>query len=127
MSKTKISVCKKCGNMVVTIKDGAGQLVCCGEPMQELVPNTTDAAQEKHVPVIERDGSKVVVKVGSVAHPMQDAHFIEWVYLITNQGGQRKSLKPGEEPTAEFALAAGEEPVAALEYCNLHGLWKADA
>ena len=89
------------------------------------MPGSVDAAQEKHVPVIQVEGDKVTVSVGSVAHPMAEEHFIGWIYLQTEHGGQRKALKPGEEPKAVFALA-GDKPVAAYAYCNLHGLWKAN-
>ena len=98
---------------------------CCGETTVEMVPNTSDGAGEKHVPVIEKDGNKVTVKVGEVAHPMQDDHFIEWVALETEQGNQRKPLKPGCEPKVTFALAEGDKVKAVYAYCNLHGLWKA--
>lgn len=94
--------------------------------MTELVPNTTDAAQEKHVPVVSVDGNEVTVTVGSVEHPMLDEHHIQFVALETKQGFQKKDLKPGDKPVAKFALADGDEAVAAYEYCNLHGLWKAD-
>lgn len=94
--------------------------------MTELVPNTTDAAQEKHVPVVEVQGNIVKVSVGSVAHPMLEEHFIQFIILETKQGFQKKDLKPGEKPEALFALADGDEAVAAYEYCNLHGLWKAE-
>ena len=94
--------------------------------MTELVPNTTDAAQEKHVPVVEVKGNTVKVSVGSVAHPMLEEHFIQFIILETKQGFQKKDLKPGEKPEALFALADGDEAVAAYEYCNLHGLWKAE-
>ena len=100
---------------------------CCGETMAELAPNSTDAAGEKHVPVIKVDGSKVTVEVGAVAHPMLEAHYITFIVLETTQGYQKKDLKPGEKPEAVFALADGEAVVAAYEYCNLHGLWKAEA
>ena len=93
----------------------------------ELIPNTTDAAGEKHVPVIKADGNCVKVEVGAVAHPMLDAHYITFIVLETSQGYQKKDLKPGEKPEAVFALAEGETVVAAYEYCNLHGLWKAEA
>lgn len=99
-------------------------VVCCGEEMEELVANTVDASKEKHVPVVTVEGGKVTVKVGSVPHPMTEEHFIMWVYLQTEKGGQRKAFKPGDEPTAEFALI-DDKPVAAYEYCNLHGLWMA--
>ena len=92
--------------------------------MQPLEPNTTDAAGEKHVPVIRQEDRLVTVSVGSVEHPMLEAHYIQWILLETKEGRQRKLLKPGEKPVAVFALAPGDEVVAAYEYCNLHGLWK---
>ena len=95
--------------------------------MQELIPNTVEAAREKHLPVITRSGETVTVKVGSVAHPMAEEHYIEWIILETKQGYQKKDLKPGEKPEAAFALTAGDEVVAAYAYCNLHGLWKTEA
>jgi len=93
--------------------------------MQELVPNTVDAAQEKHVPVYEINGRKLTVKVGSVEHPMVNEHYIQWIYVRTNNGGQRVCLNPGEAPMAVFDISEGE-PVEVYEYCNLHGLWKAE-
>lgn len=126
-SKGRFYVCKTCGNLVGLINEGGGKLVCCGKEMEELVPNTVDAATEKHVPVIEVEGNKVTVKVGSVTHPMLPEHFIQWIYLVTKQGAQRKCLAPGEEPVAVFALAEGDEVQAAYEFCNLHGLWKKEA
>lgn len=116
--------CKKCGNMVGYIKKGACTAVCCGEPMVEMVANSTDAAQEKHVPVVEYADGKVIVKVGEVNHPMIPEHFIGWVALETKKGAQRKEFAPGDEPCVEFALTADDEPVVAYAYCNLHGLWK---
>jgi superoxide reductase len=123
----KFYVCKHCGNIIVYAKSSGVPVVCCGEPMQELVANTVDAAREKHVPVIAVDGTKVTVTVGAVEHPMLDAHHIEWIVLETKHGYQRKELKPGEKPAAEFALAGDDEVIAAYAYCNLHGLWKAEA
>ena len=117
--------CNHCGNIIVKIKDSSVPVVCCGENMQELVPGTTDAAVEKHLPVYETNGSTVSVTVGSVSHPMMPEHFINWVCLQTNKGFQLKYLNPGEEPKAIFALADGEKVEAVYEYCNLHGLWKA--
>lgn len=117
--------CNHCGNIIVKIKDSSVPVVCCGENMQELVPGTTDAAVEKHLPVYETNGSTVSVTVGSVSHPMMPEHFINWVCLQTNKGFQLKYLNPGEEPKAVFALADGEKVEAVYEYCNLHGLWKA--
>lgn len=117
--------CEHCGNIIAYLKDSGVRVQCCGEEMKPLVPNTTDAAGEKHVPVIAVDGTTVTVTVGAVEHPMLDAHYIEWILLETKEGRQRKTLKPGEKPVAVFSLAAGDEVVAAYEYCNLHGLWKA--
>jgi superoxide reductase len=122
----KFYVCKHCGKIIVMLKETAVPTICCGEPMSELVPGTTDAAVEKHVPVISQAGNKVTVTVGSVAHPMAAEHFIQWILLATDKGNQRKLLKPGDEPKAEFMLLDGEKAVAAYEYCNLHGLWKGE-
>ena len=115
--------CKHCGKIVALVKEVKVPTICCGEPMQELIPNTEDGAYEKHIPVVEQNGNVVTVKVGEVTHPMLDAHYIEWIMLQTNLGNQRKILKPGEEPVARFALLEGEEVIRALEYCNLHGLY----
>lgn len=119
--------CAHCGNIIAHIEDSGVRCVCCGEEMKPLIPNTTDAAGEKHVPVISVDGNIVTVTVGSVEHPMLEAHHIAWIILETRQGRQRKALKPGEKPAAAFALTEGDAPVAAYEYCNLHGLWSAAA
>ena len=116
--------CDHCGIIVGVVEEGGGTLICCGEPMRALEANTTDAAQEKHVPVVEVNGNLVTVTVGSVAHPMLEEHHIAWIALETDQGMQRKVLAPTGEPKAVFALTEGEKPVAAYEYCNLHGLWK---
>ncbi|NLY71006.1 MAG: desulfoferrodoxin [Clostridiales bacterium] len=124
--KPKFFICQHCGNIIQMIYESGVKVVCCGEPMIELVANTEDAAYEKHVPVIEVDGDIVTVKVGSVAHPMVDEHYIMWIYLETNEGGHRKCLQPGDEPVLSFKLGEGEKAIAAYEYCNLHGLWKAD-
>ena len=121
----KFFVCKHCGNMIGLLHDAGVPMMCCGEKMVELVPNTTDAAQEKHVPVATVEGNKVVVNVGSVDHPMLDEHWIQWVYLETDKGGHRKVLNPGEKPIVVFALTEDEKPLAVYEYCNLHGLWVA--
>ena len=123
MERLSVFKCAKCGNIVEVMHVGGGTLSCCGEPMKQLKENTTDAATEKHVPVL--DGKSV--KVGSVAHPMADDHYIEWIEVI-RQGGERVAccfLKPGEEPAAEFKCA--EPGVTMREYCNKHGLWKAEA
>ena len=118
-------ICKHCGNIVGILHASGAPVSCCGDNMTELVPNTVDAAQEKHVPVVKIDGNKVTVEVGSVEHPMLDAHYIQWIYLETNHGGQRRALVPGEKPTATFILE-DDTPVAVYEYCNLHGLWKTE-
>jgi superoxide reductase len=101
---------------------GAGELVCCGQPMELLKEKTEDEGQEKHVPVVEKTGEGFMVKVGSVPHPMEDSHFIQWIELIADGRVLRKFLKPGEAPEAEFCVEA--EKAEAREYCNVHGLWK---
>lgn len=120
--KLEIYKCEVCGNMVEMIHEGKGEMVCCGKPMKRFVENTVDAAKEKHVPVIEPTAGGVKVKVGSVAHPMEEAHYIEWIEVIDGDTACRRFLKPGEAPEAEFACTG---TVTAREYCNLHGLWKA--
>lgn len=117
--------CTHCGSIIVYYEKSACDARCCGEPMVELVPNTTDAAQEKHVPVANSYGTFVTVTVGSTAHPMTEDHHIAWVVLETNQGCQKKDLPVDGEPKAVFALADGEKALNAYAYCNLHGLWKA--
>ena len=124
MEEFKLYQCKHCGNIVAYVKNSGVTVYCCGEQMQEMVANTVDASQEKHVPVVTRNGNEVVVSVGSVEHPMLPAHYIEWICIQTKQGKQRKLLQPGEKPEARFALSDGDELIAAYEYCNLHGLWK---
>ncbi len=116
--------CELCGKIVGEIKGGNPETICCGQPMKELVPNTSDGATEKHVPVININGNQVEVVIGEVEHPMADVHYIEWIALETKQGMQRKSLNPGDAPKALFAIADGDEVVAAYAYCNLHGFWK---
>lgn len=116
--------CKVCGKVVALVNDCSScPTKCCGEAMEEMVPNTQDGAHEKHIPVVSVEGNIVTVKVGEVDHPMMDAHYIEWIALETNMGNQRKVLKPGDAPVAQFALLPGEKVVRALEYCNLHGLY----
>ena len=110
MTTQKLFICKHCGNIVAKIHNGGGELVCCGDPMQELVPNTVDAAQEKHVPVIDIAGEKVNVTVGSTLHPMLAAHYIQWIYLATTHGGHFWKLGPGDEPKAEFVLTPAFDP-----------------
>lgn len=122
---TRFYICKHCGNIIGMIHSSGVPIICCGEEMAELKANTVDASREKHVPVVTVDGDKVTVTIGSAPHPMLEEHYIMWVYLQTDKGGQRKCLKPGEAPEAVFTLV-DDKPVAAYEYCNLHGLWKAD-
>ena len=121
----KFYVCEHCGNIVYFMKESGVPVVCCGEKMKELVPKTADSAVEKHVPVVKIDGNKVHVTVGSTKHPMTEAHSINWIVVETKKGFQKKDLPYTGEPEAEFILTEGDEFVAAYEYCNLHGLWKA--
>ena len=121
-NKLEIYKCQKCGIIVEVLHEGAGQLVCCGQPMAKLTVNTVDAAKEKHVPVIEKlpDGCKV--KVGSVPHPMEEKHYIEWIELLADGIAYRKFLKPGDVPETVFNVKANN--VSAREHCNIHGLWE---
>lgn len=117
----QIYKCNVCGNIVGMLHEGAGELVCCGQPMILREENTTDAGPEKHVPVIEKTDSGIKVKIGSVAHPMEEEHYIEWIEIIADGKSYRKFLKPGDAPEAEFCVEA--EEITAREYCNLHGVW----
>ena len=119
-------VCKHCGNLVGMIHSSGAPMTCCGDHMTELVPGSVDASHEKHVPVVEVKGNTVTVNVGAVAHPMTEEHYIQWVYLHSENGGQRRCLAPGEAPKAVFELVEGDKPVTVYAYCNLHGLWKTD-
>jgi len=119
----KLYLCKHCGNLADKLIDGGVQMVCCGEPMTELIPQTADSANEKHVPLIEENGTSVKVTVGSTLHPMEEKHHIVFIILETNQGFQKKDLVVDGEPSAVFALSEGEKVIAAYEYCNLHGFW----
>jgi superoxide reductase len=120
--KMEVYKCEICGNMVEMVHEGGGTLVCCGQNMTLMAENSTDAAQEKHVPVIEKTGNGYNVKVGSAAHPMEDKHYIEWIELVAGDVSQRVFLKPGDAPEASFCTDAAE--VTARAYCNLHGLWR---
>lgn len=122
----KFFLCKHCKKLIEVINDNSAPTLCCGENMTELRANTVDASGEKHLPVVSAEGNIVTVSVGSVAHPMLPEHFITWIALETNEGILRKPLTPGSEPVAKFALTENEKPVAAYEYCNLHGLWKTE-
>ena len=121
--RLEVYKCEACGNIIEVLTGGGGELVCCGEPMKLMKENTVDAAKEKHVPVIEKTDAGVKVTVGSVAHPMEDAHYIEWIEIIADGKAYRQFLNPGEAPSASFNVTA--QTVTAREFCNLHGLWKA--
>lgn len=127
MFTLKFYYCTHCGNVVVKAADHKAPLTCCGEKMVELVPGSTDAATEKHVPVIAGDGKLVTVFVGEAAHPMEEDHYIEFIALETTAGVQLARLAPGDVPQATFALADGVSVVAAFEHCTKHGLWVAEA
>ena len=120
--KSQFYICRHCGNIIGMVKDAGVNVVCCGQKMEALVPNTVDAAGEKHLPVVTAGDGFIEVNVGSVDHPMLAEHFIEWIYVKTEQGGQRKALKPGDAPKAKFFLG-DDKAVAVYAYCNLHGLW----
>ena len=120
--KLQIYKCEVCGNMVEVLHEGKGELVCCGQPMKLYEENTVDAAKEKHVPVIEKVEGGYKVKVGSVAHPMEEKHYIEWIELIADGKAYRQFLHPGETPETVFKVEA--EDVTVRAYCNLHGLWQ---
>ncbi|HPL97118.1 MAG TPA: desulfoferrodoxin [Smithellaceae bacterium] len=122
-AKNEIYKCDLCGNIVAVLHEGKGQLVCCNQPMKALAENTTDASNEKHVPVIEKLSDGIKVTVGSVAHPMEEKHYIEWIELIADGKSYRQFLSPGQAPEAFFPVVA--DKVTAREYCNLHSLWKA--
>jgi len=121
----QIYKCEVCGNMVEVIHNSAGTLVCCGQNMTLVTENTQDAAVEKHIPVVEKTENGVLVKVGSVPHPMIDKHYIEWIEVQTQNKVYRKYLKPGEKPEAQFIIK--EEIIVVREYCNVHGLWKTNS
>ncbi len=119
--RLQIYKCESCGNMVEIIHAGAGELVCCGQPMKLLEAKTEDVGKEKHVPVLEETDRGIRVKVGSIPHPMEEKHFIEWIAVVTDRGIFRKFLNPNEKPEAEFQIK--EAILKAREYCNIHGLW----
>ena len=125
MKNTKFYVCPHCGNLVEMVNDAGVNPVCCGQKMNQLVPNTVEGSGEKHIPAVTVSDGIVEVNVGSVDHPMVDVHWIEWVQLVTDKGSYRKALNPGEAPNVKFLLN-NEKPVAVYAYCNLHGLWKTE-
>ena len=121
----KFYKCPICGKIIAMVNERPVPTICCGRPMEEIIPNTSDGAHEKHLPVYKVKDGICHVEISSVEHPMLEAHYIEWIAIQTNLGNQRKVLKPGEKPVADFALLPGENVVAVYEYCNLHGLFKA--
>ena len=122
IAQKQIYKCSICGNIVEVLHVGGGQLVCCGKPMELLQEKTQDVGNEKHVPVIEKTDRGVKVKVGSIPHPMEEKHYMEWIEIIADGKYCRKFLKPGDKPEAEFEVQASD--IIAREYCNIHGLWK---
>ena len=123
--KQKFFICNHCGNLIGLIKNKGAPVVCCGENMQELIPNTMEASTEKHLPDVTVSGDSISVQVGSVPHPMEAEHYISFVYVETKCGGQRKCLEVGAKPNLTFSFAE-DSPVAVYAYCNLHGLWKTE-
>ncbi|MHC1750810.1 MAG: desulfoferrodoxin family protein [Cellulosilyticaceae bacterium] len=123
-SEKNFFYCKHCGNLVGMIHKGGGELICCGEKMVHLTPNTVEASAEKHLPVVAIEPNAVRVNIGSVPHPMIPEHHINWIYVLTTSGGMRKALDVDGEPTATFALCETDKVIAVYAYCNLHGLWK---
>ena len=121
--KRKFLLCKRCGNLIEMINDSGVTPICCGADMEVLNANSIEAATEKHIPVIEVESNIAQVRVGEVLHPMEEAHYIKWIYLETNKGIKRVNLNPGNTPEAYFALTEDEEITRAFAYCNLHGLW----
>ena len=125
MKNNKFYICAHCGNIVEMVHDAGVPVVCCGQKMEELVPNTVEASGEKHIPAVSVKDGIVEVNVGAVDHPMVDVHWIEWVQLQTDRGSRRHYLNPGEAPKVSFLLG-DEKPIAVYAYCNLHGLWKTE-
>jgi superoxide reductase len=121
-NRYEVYKCEICGNIAEVLHGGAGELVCCGQPMKSMKENTTDAAKEKHVPVVEKVADGIKVKIGSVVHPMEEKHYIEWIEIIADGKAYRQFLAPGQAPEAIFPVEAAN--ITAREYCNLHGLWK---
>lgn len=120
----KFYFCKTCKNIVYYISDEHAPVMCCGDVMKELIPNTVDASYEKHIPVITKNGNKILVEIGEIPHPMMEEHYIEWIALETTKGAYFKYLSPNDEPKAEFYIGSDESVISAYEHCNIHGLWK---
>ena len=123
--KQKFFICEHCGNLMGLIMDKGVPMICCGQPMTELVPNTVEASTEKHLPAVTVSGDSISVQIGSVPHPMEDAHHITFVYVETERGGQRKCFNASDEPKLSFSFL-NDKPQAVYAYCNLHGLWKTE-
>ena len=123
-NSTRFFVCSICGNIVGRIEDKGPKIICCGKKMNNLLANTEEASVEKHVPVVDIHNNKVKVQVGSALHPMTQEHHISWIYLLTTEGGQRKTLKIDSDPIVEFALTENDKLLELYDYCNIHGLWK---
>lgn len=123
MSTKKFFICRHCGNIIAKVEDSGVSVVCCGDEMEEIIPNIIDASVEKHLPVVKVEGQKVSVSVGDTPHPMLAEHFIQWVFLETDNGGQRRILLPGDAPHVDFFIDNDDKPIAVFAYCNLHGLW----
>lgn len=123
--KERFYICRHCGNLIGMINNAGVPMMCCGEKMDALEPNTVDASQEKHVPVVNISGTSITVNVGSAEHPMAEEHYIQWVYVETENGGMRKVLKPGDKPIVKFCFGE-DKPLAVYAYCNIHGLWKTE-
>lgn len=126
MNSKRFYVCSVCGNIIGMIKNNGPKVSCCGKVMNELIGNTTEASQEKHIPVVIINQDNVHVEVGSTLHPMEKEHFIEWVYVLTDKGGQRKKLEINEKPVVDFKICEDEKVLEVYAYCNLHGLWKVE-
>lgn len=127
MKDAKFYRCPICGNLVGMIHSSGVKMVCCGKPMEALIPGTVEASAEKHLPVLDVKGRDVAVRVGSVTHPMSEEHSIEWIYLLTDRGGHRRALSATDAPEATFTLSGNETLLGAYAYCNLHGLWMTEA
>lgn len=122
--KRRFLICKTCGNLIKMINDSGVTPICCNKNMEEIVANTTEAATEKHIPIIEINDNIATITVGEILHPMTEEHYISWIYLETNQGIKKVDLKPNDEPKAKFSLLSDEKVISAYAYCNLHSLWK---
>lgn len=122
--KRRFLICKACGNLIEMINDSGVTPICCNKDMEEIVANTTEAATEKHIPIIEINDNIATITVGEILHPMTEEHYISWIYLETNQGIKKVDLKPNDEPKAKFSLLSDEKVISAYAYCNLHSLWK---